>query len=91
MNQNIHLQRLLAAEVEEPWYRSFFKNLKGAIRRPTSAAEVTSKPVPAGHLEPIPSKRNAPDSAHCAMPRWSDRLLVLLERIELSSRPLRKR
>ena len=44
---DIHLQRLLAADVEEPWYRSFFKNLKELIHpKPLPPLEVTSKPVP---------------------------------------------
>lgn len=42
-----HLDKLLAAEVEEPWYHSFYQNLREAIR-PTKLPplEVTSKPVP---------------------------------------------
>ncbi len=41
-----HLSRLLVSEVEEPWYRSFWKNLKEAIHPPKlPPLEVTSKPV----------------------------------------------
>jgi len=44
---DIHLQRLLAAEVEEPFYRSFIRNIKEAIHPPKlPPLEVTSKPVP---------------------------------------------
>jgi len=43
---DIHLKRLLAAE-EEPFYKSFFRNVKEAIRPPKlPPLEVTSKPVP---------------------------------------------
>lgn len=43
---NDHLNRLLAAEVEEPWYSSFFRNLKDLIRpQKLPPLEVTSKPV----------------------------------------------
>ena len=41
-----HLSRLLVSEVEEPWYRSFWKNVKEAINPPKlPPLEVTSKPV----------------------------------------------
>ncbi len=41
-----HLNRLLVAEVEEPWYRSFFRNVKEFIHPPKlPPLEVTSKPV----------------------------------------------
>lgn len=41
-----HLNRLLAAEVEEPWYRSFIQNIKETINPPKlPPLEVTSKPV----------------------------------------------
>src|SRR6266496_3794329 len=41
-----HLARLLVSEVEEPWYRSFWKNLKEAINPPKlPPLEVTSQPV----------------------------------------------
>lgn len=44
---DIHLQRLLAAEVEEPFYRSFIRDLKEFIHPPKlPPLEVTSKPVP---------------------------------------------
>jgi TonB family protein len=44
---DIHLQRLLAADVEEPFYRSFFRNIKELINPPKlPPLEVTSKPVP---------------------------------------------
>ncbi len=42
-----HLDRLLVAEVEEPWYISFVHNVKDAIRPPKlPPLEVTSKPIP---------------------------------------------
>src|SRR5207253_2614872 len=41
-----HLSRLLVAEVEEPWYRSFIQNVKEAINPPKlPPLELTSKPV----------------------------------------------
>jgi protein TonB len=41
-----HLNRLLIAEVEEPWYRSFIKNVKEAIHpAKLPPLQVTSKPV----------------------------------------------
>lgn len=41
-----HLDHLLVAEVEEPWYRSLIQNVKEAIRPPKlPPLEVTSKPV----------------------------------------------
>ena len=44
---DVHLQRLLAAEVEEPFYRSFIRNVKEAIHPPKlPPLEVTSTPVP---------------------------------------------
>jgi protein TonB len=44
---DIHLRRLLAADVEEPFYRSLFRNIKELIRPPKlPPLEVTSKPVP---------------------------------------------
>src|SRR5438874_6227871 len=43
---DIHLQRLLAADVEEPWYKSLIQNIKDAINPPKlPPLEVTSKPV----------------------------------------------
>ena len=42
-----HLQRLLAADVEQPFYRTFFRDIKEFIRPPKlPPLEVTSKPVP---------------------------------------------
>lgn len=42
-----HLDRLLAAEMEQPWYRSFIQNIKETINPPKlPPLEVTSKPVP---------------------------------------------
>jgi TonB family protein len=42
-----HLDRLLVAEVEEPWYVSFTRNVREAIRPvKLPPLEVTSKPVP---------------------------------------------
>jgi periplasmic protein TonB len=44
---DIHLQRLLAKDMEVPWYRSFFHNIKEAINPPKlPPLELTSKPVP---------------------------------------------
>jgi TonB family protein len=41
-----HLARLLVSEVEEPWYRSFFRNIKEVFNPPKlPPLEVTSKPV----------------------------------------------
>jgi len=41
-----HLSRLLVAEVEEPWYKSFIRNVQEAINPPKlPPLEVTSKPV----------------------------------------------
>jgi TonB family protein len=43
----IHLQRLLAADVEEPFFRSLIRNVKELIHPPKlPPLEVTSKPVP---------------------------------------------
>ena len=44
---DLHLERLLAADVEEPFYRSLFRNVKEFIHPPKlPPLEVTSKPVP---------------------------------------------
>ncbi len=41
-----HLSRLLVDQVEQPWYRSFFRNVKEAIRpAKLPPLQVTSKPV----------------------------------------------
>ena len=41
-----HLSRLLASEVEEPWYHSFIQNVKEFINPPKlPPLELTSKPV----------------------------------------------
>jgi len=41
-----HLSRLLVAEVEEPWYKSFIRNVQEAINPPKlPPLQVTSKPV----------------------------------------------
>ncbi len=46
LNADDHLSRLLVAEVEEPWYRSFVRNVKETINPPKlPPLEVTSKPV----------------------------------------------
>src|SRR5215217_4186029 len=43
---DIHLQRLLAKDVEEPWFKSLVENIKDAINPPKlPPLEVTSKPV----------------------------------------------
>jgi len=45
-NADDHLSRLLVAEVEEPWYRSFIQNIKETFNPPKlPPLEVTSKPV----------------------------------------------
>ena len=42
-----HLSRLLPNTSDEPWYKSFFENIKDAINPPKlPPLEVTSKPVP---------------------------------------------
>jgi periplasmic protein TonB len=44
---DIHLARLLAADVEEPFFRSLFRNIKEFVHPPKlPPLEVTSKPVP---------------------------------------------
>src|SRR5437868_13213633 len=46
MTADIHLQRLLAASVEEPWFKSLFRNIKDTINPPKlPPLELTSKPV----------------------------------------------
>ncbi len=43
---DLHLQRLLAVEVETPWFASFWQNIKELINPPKlPPLEVTSKPV----------------------------------------------
>src|SRR5215467_1058716 len=43
---DVHLQHLLAENIEEPWYKSFLQNVKEAINPPKlPPLEVTSKPV----------------------------------------------
>jgi TonB family protein len=45
-NADEHLNHLLIAEIEEPWYRSFYHNVRDLIRPPKlPPLEVTSKPV----------------------------------------------
>src|SRR5689334_22825322 len=45
-NADDHLSRLLVAEVEEPWYRSFIQNVKDFFNPPKlPPLELTSKPV----------------------------------------------
>jgi TonB family protein len=45
-NADDHLSRLLVAEVEEPWHRSFIRNIKETFNPPKlPPLEVTSKPV----------------------------------------------
>ena len=44
---DVHLQRLLAGDVEEPFFRSLFRNVKEFIHPPKlPPLELTSKPVP---------------------------------------------
>ena len=43
---DVHLQRLLAESVEEPWYKSLAQNIRDAVNPPKlPPLEVTSKPV----------------------------------------------
>src|SRR2546427_12291175 len=45
-SEDVHLQRLLAAGVEEPWFKSLARNIQEAIRPPKlPPLELTSKPV----------------------------------------------
>jgi protein TonB len=45
-NADDHLSRLLVSEVEDPWYKSFFRNVQEFINPPKlPPLEVTSKPV----------------------------------------------
>ena len=46
-SEDVHLNRLLAEQIEEPFFRTFFRDLK-EVFRPTKLPplEVTSKPVP---------------------------------------------
>ncbi|MGB9455592.1 MAG: energy transducer TonB [Bryobacteraceae bacterium] len=45
-NPEDHLARLLVDDIEEPWYKSFLKNLKEAINPPKlPPLEITSQPV----------------------------------------------
>src|ERR1035438_9043567 len=44
---NDHLSHLLAPEMDEPWYKSFFQNIKDMVNPPKLPPLVlTSKPVP---------------------------------------------
>jgi periplasmic protein TonB len=46
LNADVHLSRLLVTEVEEPWYRSFIRNIRETLNPPKlPPLEVTSKPV----------------------------------------------
>src|SRR6266446_5338063 len=45
-SEDVHLQRLLAAGVEEPWFKSLARNIQEAINPPKlPPLELTSKPV----------------------------------------------
>jgi len=45
-NTNDHLSRLLVAEVEEPWWKSFVNNIKDIVKpEKLPPLEVTSKPI----------------------------------------------
>lgn len=51
VNGDVHLQRLLAPELEEPWLKSFIRDIKDVIRpQKLPPLEVTSKPVPVKEL-----------------------------------------
>ena len=44
---DVHLQRLLAGSVEEPWFKSLYRSIQETINPPKlPPLEVTSKPVP---------------------------------------------
>jgi protein TonB len=46
-NSDDHLSRLLPAQNDAPWYKTFVQNVKEAINPPKlPPLEVTSKPVP---------------------------------------------
>ncbi len=48
---DVHLQRLLAPELEEPWYKSFAANINELIHpKKLPPLELTSKPVPVEEL-----------------------------------------
>ncbi len=48
---DVHLQRLLAPELEEPWLKSFIRDIKDVIRpKKLPPLEVTSRPVPVKEL-----------------------------------------
>ncbi|MCC6861829.1 MAG: energy transducer TonB [Bryobacterales bacterium] len=45
-SEDVHLQRLLAPTVEEPWFRSLYRNVKETLNPPKlPPLQVTSKPV----------------------------------------------
>jgi len=45
-SEDVHLQRLLATSVEEPWFKSLARNIQETINPPKlPPLEVTSKPV----------------------------------------------
>ena len=45
-NPDDHLRRLLVDEIEDPWYKSFWQNVKDAINPPKlPPLELTSQPV----------------------------------------------
>jgi len=92
MNPDIHLQRLLAAEVEEPLVSLVLhRTSKRPFVRQTSALEVTPSLSRRGHLELYrPNKKRAGLSS-LAIHVGVIGLLVLRNESELSSRPLRKR
>jgi len=47
VSADVHLQRLLASSVEEPWFKSLARNIQETINPPKlPPLEVTSKPVP---------------------------------------------
>src|SRR4051812_40325929 len=44
---DLHLERLLAGNIEEPWYKSLYRNIQETINPPKlPPLELTSKPVP---------------------------------------------
>ena len=51
LDADVHLQRLLSPELEEPWIKSFIRDIKEAVRpKKLPPLEVTSKPVPVKEL-----------------------------------------
>src|ERR1019366_5592398 len=55
---NDHLSHLLAPEMDEPWYKSFFQNINDMVNPPKLPPLVlTSKPVPVKDIWGLPRKQ----------------------------------